>query len=173
MTPVETFFDGLEHSAISLWVRGDSFFAFPLIISVHTVGMGFVAGISAAIALRLLGAASDVPLRPLEKFFPVLWLAFAANFGSGVLLFLGYPYKAASNPLFYVKLFCIAAGVYFLLRVRARALRTVLWPGGASEPAAVKFLAWMLLFSWMGAILSGRLLAYTYTWLRVGVPGGF
>jgi hypothetical protein len=26
---------------------------------------------------------------------------------------------------------------------------------------------------WVGVILAGRLLAYTYTWLRVGMPNNF
>jgi hypothetical protein len=36
-----------------------------------------------------------------------------------------------------------------------------------------RFLAGLSLASWMGTIAAGRFLAYTFTWLRVGVPGGF
>jgi len=34
-------------------------------------------------------------------------------------------------------------------------------------------LAFVSLFCWAGAITAGRFLAYTFTWLRVGIPGGF
>jgi hypothetical protein len=49
MTPIEQFFDALEHTELSLWVRGPSMLAFPLILTVHTIGMGFLAGTSSAI----------------------------------------------------------------------------------------------------------------------------
>ena len=39
--------------------------------------------------------------------------------------------------------------------------------------SGAKVLASFSLASWMGAIAAGRFLAYTYTWLRVGMPGGF
>jgi hypothetical protein len=168
MTPVERVFDWLEHTDLSLWVRGESLLAFPTILSVHTIGMGFLAGTSAAIALRMLGVAKGVPLPALVKFYPVLWLAFAANAASGVLLFAGYPYKAASNPVFYVKLALIAAGLVLAVRIRDRVL---LVP--SPDPRLTARLASLSLAAWGGAILAGRLLAYTFTWLRVGVPGGF
>src|SRR4051794_28111683 len=111
MTPVEQFFDALEHTGLSLWVRGPSMLAFPLILTVHTIGMGFLAGTSSAIDLRILGVARHVPLPALEKFYPVLWIALGANAVSGVLLLAGYPYKAFSNPVFYVKLCFIALAI--------------------------------------------------------------
>ena len=50
----------LESTAASEWVRGSpSLFAFPGILSAHTVGMGLAAGINAAIALRILGVALE------------------------------------------------------------------------------------------------------------------
>ena len=166
VTPVEQAFEWLEHTDLSLWVRGESYFAFPLILTVHTIGMGFLAGTNAAIALRILGVAKTVPLPALEKFYPVLWLAFAANAVSGVFLFVGYPYKAATNPVFYVKLSLIALGLALAVKIRDGVLR-------APEAANAKTLARLSLVAWGGAILAGRLLAYTFTWLRVGIPGGF
>ena len=46
----------IESTAFSDWVRSSpSLFAFPGILSCHTVGMGLAAGINAAIAFRILG----------------------------------------------------------------------------------------------------------------------
>src|SRR5690349_15268831 len=120
MTPVEQLFYDLEHSALSAWVTG---LAFPWILVVHTLGMGFVAGTSAAVALRLLGVAGGVPVRVMEKFYPIIWIAFAANFASGVLLLIGYPYMAATNPVFYLKLTLIALGVFVMVKIRNQVLR--------------------------------------------------
>jgi hypothetical protein len=146
--------------------------AFPLILSVHTIGMGFLAGTSSAIDLRILGLAKGVPLAALEKFYPVLWLALAANFVSGILLFAGYPYKAFTNPDFYIKLSFIALAVVLVVKIRREVLRAPDAQAAASA-ASGRRLALLSLGSWIGAIAAGRLLAYTYTWLRVGIPGGF
>ena len=177
MTPTEQFFDWLEHAALSMWVHGESMFAFPLILVFHTIGMGFLAGIGAVIALRILGVAPQVPLAILGKFYPVLWFAFAMNAASGVLLFIGYPYKAFTNPVFYVKMFCVALGIYLIVRIRNEVLRAAIMVSGQSAAAAMprhaRTLAILSLVSWAGAILAGRLLAYTYTWLHVGFKGGF
>ena len=40
------------------------------------------------------------PPHELRRFAPIMWLGFWANTGSGVLLFLGYPTKALTNPVF-------------------------------------------------------------------------
>ncbi len=176
MTPIEQIFDWIEHTDLSMWIRGESMLAFPLILTVHVLGTGFLAGTSSAIALRILGVARQVPLGLLEKFYPILWVALTANVVSGTLLLIGYPYKAFTNPLFYVKLSLIALAVYLVVKIRNDVLRhpqrdkrrgeTSLWK-------RAKFLAGLSLASWMGTIAAGRFLAYTFTWLRVGIPGGF
>ena len=172
MTPIENAFDWLEHTPLSMWVRGESMLAFPTILSAHTLGMGFLAGTSAGIDLRLLGVANRVPISALQSFYPVMWLALAVNFLSGTLLFIGYPYKAATNPLFYIKLALIAVAVTLAVRIRNRVLRQP-----DLEAAAVlrrgRTLAAISLGCWAGVIFAGRLLAYTYSWLLVGMPNNF
>jgi len=171
VTPLEAGFDWIENTSLSMWVRGESMFAFPLILSAHTLGMGFLAGTSAGIDLRVLGLANRVPMSELAKFYPVMWLALAVNFTSGTLLLIGYPYKAFTNPLFYVKLTLIAVAVYLLVRIRREILLQ-------AEPAETvlrrgRSLAMVSLACWVGVIFAGRLLAYTYSWLLVGMPNNF
>ena len=53
----------LESTSLSTWVREEpSIYAFPLILSLHTIGLGFVAGINAVIALRILGVGGSIPI---------------------------------------------------------------------------------------------------------------
>lgn len=176
VTPVEQVFDWIEHTDLSMLIRGESIFSFPSILTVHVMGTAFLAGTSTAIALRILGVARQVPLKLLELFYPILWVALAANAISGTLLFIGYPYKAVTNPLFFVKLSLIALAIYLVVKIRNDVLRNP--QGDRAAPGAAlwkraRVLAGVSIATWMSAIAAGRFLAYTYTWLRVGIPGGF
>src|SRR6266852_9360174 len=106
------FFVWIEDSAFSVWVReSTSVFAFPTILSLHTIGMGLVAGINALVALRILGVAPGVPLIEMKRFLPVMWFGFWLNAASGVVLLIGYSTKALTNPVFYLKLTFIALAI--------------------------------------------------------------
>jgi hypothetical protein len=147
----------LESTTFSAWVReSPSLFAFPAILSCHTVGMGLAAGINAVIALRILGVAPNVPIAEMRKFLPVMWFGFWLNFVSGVVLLIGYPTKALTNPLFYVKLMLVALGVWLVGRIRPR------------MEYRPKGLAIASLCCWSGVIVAGRLLAYTYRHILAG-----
>ena len=113
----------VETSALSIWVReSPSVFAFPIILSFHTIGMGFLAGMNAAIALRILGFAPRVPLMEARRVFPVLWAGFWLNAVSGIVLLIAYPTKALTNPMFYFKLTCVALGLVTQTLIRRRVL---------------------------------------------------
>ena len=176
MTPTEQIFDWIEHTELSQWIVGPDMLAFPAILTVHVLGTGFLAGTSSAIALRILGVAPQVPLGLLKLFYPILWVALAANVVSGTLLLIGYPYKAFTNPLFYVKLSLIALAIYLVVKIRNEVLRD---PPGDKRPQdtavwrRARILAGLCLASWMSVIAAGRFLAYTHTWLRVGLPADF
>ena len=159
------FFIWLETTALSIWVReSPSIFAFPGILSLHTVGMGIVAGMNAAIDLRILGFAPRVPLTETRRLFPVLWFGFWLNAVSGVVLLVGYPTKALTNPVFYGKLGCVALGLVAQTLIRRRLLRDGV-SDTAPVPASWKLLALASLLFWAAAITTGRLLAYTYVTL--------
>jgi hypothetical protein len=153
---MDPFFIWLEATALSTWVReSPSDFAFPAILSLHTLGMGLVAGLNAAIALRILGIAPQVPFAEMKRFLPVMWFGFWLNAVSGVFLLIAYPTKALTNQVFYLKLTFIALAV-------AAAVKAV--------PKESKVWATVSLASWTGAITAGRLLAYTYTRLMATGP---
>jgi hypothetical protein len=158
----------LESTTFSTWVReSPSVFAFPAILSCHTVGMGLVAGINAALALRILGVAPGVPIAEMKRFFSVMWFGFWLNAISGVVLLIAYPTKALTNPVFYLKLMLVAVAVALVTPISRRVFEN---PNPNPDPPAigVKRLAIASLVCWAGVITSGRLLAYTYTRLMQG-----
>ena len=161
---MDPFLIWLESTAFSTWMReSPSMFAFPAILSCHTVGMGLVAGINAALALRILGAAPLVPLEEMKRFMPVMWFGFWLNAISGVALLIAYPTKALTNPVFYLKLALIALAMVLQRMISRRLFRDPKPPARAVTLAKLKLLAGASLVCWAGAITAGRFLAYTYT----------
>jgi hypothetical protein len=153
----------IETTWLSVWVRESiSVFAFPTVLAMHTIGMGFVAGVNGLIGLRILGIAPSVPLLELRRFLPVMWAGFWLNAASGVVLLIGYPTKAVTNPVFYLKLLFIALAMVTLSKIRKFVFENPKLDWGAIPPKG-RYLAAASLFCWSGAIFAGRLLAYTYS----------
>ena len=167
MDPVFAF---IEHTDLSEWIRGsESVFAFPAIITLHAIGMAFLAGGSAAIDLRILGFAPNLSLGAMGRFLPVLWLGFAINAVSGTLLLIAYPTKALTNPLFYIKLSLVVVALTLVYFVARDVLRRA-GPEGNPVAANARALAGASLAAWLVLIAAGRYLAYTHKWEMLGVP---
>ena len=163
MAAVFAFLGAIESSAASTWLReSPSLLAFPLMLSLHAIGMGLAAGINGAIALRILGAARRVPMEEWQRFLPVMWTGFWMNAASGVALLFAYPTKALTNPDFYLKLTLIALALV-VVRALDRRVFDAVSAHDASLTVPVRRLAVASLVCWSGAIIAGRLLAYTYT----------
>ena len=153
------FLETLENLGFSTWVReSPSKLAYPTILWLHVMGMGVVAGIGSVISLRLLGVSAKMPLRPLERLYPLMWWGFGINAVTGTALLLASASKRLVDPTFYVKMVFIFAGVAVLQLTRNRVFRS-LGPDGAL-PESAKILAWAGLICWVGAVTAGRLLAY-------------
>jgi hypothetical protein len=165
---MDAFLAFVEGSDLSSWIRGDSMLAFPTIITLHTICMGFLAGASSAIDLRILGAAPGIPLASLRPFYPLMWLAFAVNAVTGVLMVIGYPTKQLTNPLFYIKLSLVALGVWLVYRIGHEVLHAE--SGQKAITARAKWLAVASLAGWVSLIIAGRLLEYTHRWELIGIP---
>ena len=65
---MDPLFAWIETSALSEWIRGsDCVCAFPTIVTLHNVGMAFLAGGGIAIDLRIIGFAPGIPLKPMGR----------------------------------------------------------------------------------------------------------
>src|SRR5438067_10672654 len=111
----------IEDSGISTWLReSESPFAFYFVLLFHTFGLALLVGANAVVDLRLLGIQREIPLAPLKRLFGIMWLGFAINAASGVLLLIAYPTKALTNPVFYLKLILIGLAVWVMTRLSSR-----------------------------------------------------
>jgi hypothetical protein len=158
----DPFLAWLESTAFSVWMReSTALYAFPGILALHTIGLGLIAGLNSALDLRLLGFARHVPPREFIVFLPLMWLGLWMNILSGVALLIAYPTKALTNPVFYLKLTLIAIALMILKMVLRRVREGDAPAGSLKLPAAAS------LACWGGAIVAGRLLAYTCTRLTI------
>jgi len=150
----------IEQSGFSTWVReSSSILAFPTVLLLHTIGMGLVVGVNAGIDLRILGLAPALPLAPLERFLPVLWVGFWVNAATGVTLLMADVTTKLVNVDFAVKMIFIALAIINLQVLRKRVFRDPLIDKKPISSNA-KVLALTSLIFWLGAITAGRLMAY-------------
>ena len=160
---MDPIFSWLEATSISIWIReSPAIYGFPGILVLHTVGMAFLVGTSFAISLRTIGLAPGLRPERLLKFIPLMWFGLGLNAASGIALLLAYPTKALTNPLFYVKLGLIALALGGLRYLLKNVLPNPQFQQAPATPG-IRALAIATFLMWVGAITSGRFLAYTYT----------
>jgi hypothetical protein len=149
----------VETSGLATWVReSNSIWAYPTILTLHTVGLGLLVGANWALDLRLLGIGSNIPLAPLRRLFPAMWIGFWLNALTGVLLFTTEATTKGTTTIFIVKLGLVAIAV--------AVMKMTEWSvyGRGSMVAAVtgtaKALAVLSVVIWIAAIAMGRFMAY-------------
>jgi hypothetical protein len=153
--------DALAESGFAQLLRdGDTVFAYPTILALHTFGLIGVVGISVVLALRTLGVAADVPLGPLRKYVPVMWGAFWLNAVTGVTLFTFDGRAFATNVSFWVKLAAIVVAVVSVRLMVTRVLGDPAVRDTGRIPAGARPLAITVLVAWTVATTAGRVVAY-------------
>lgn len=148
------FFRALENTQFSIWIReSGSIWAYPIVLSLHTIGLGMLVGFNWVVDFRLLGFASDaIPLKSMERFFPWMWWGFWINAASGLVLTFADAATKLTSWVFGVKMVLIALAVAVLVQLRRR-----VFVQGTSDGKA---LAVVSIGLWVSATLMGRLMAY-------------
>ena len=155
-----TFIDWVENSALGIWMV-DSIWAYPIMLSMHAVGMSIVVGTVFMIDFRILGFAKEAPLTSFEGMLKVTWIGVLLNFLSGVALFASNPEQFLFNPLFWTKIGLMVLGVLSVFALWQKITSLLVEAGVMLEAtSAVKNLARFSLLLWLGVIIAGRLVAY-------------
>lgn len=150
----------LEGTALAAWIReSPSIWAYPTILTAHTVGLSVVVGLSTVVALRLVGFARRIPLGDLSRVFGALVAAFVLNAVTGVLLFIADATMKAGQPILYIKLALILAASWYTWRMRS-IVRLHASDNATIEIGQGRVAAWASLACWAAAITAGRLMAY-------------
>jgi hypothetical protein len=152
--------EAIEASVFAMWVK-ESSTAYVAVLAFHTIGLAFLVGISGITAMRILGVARDIPLEPMQDFFPLMFAGAALNVFTGGILMTLYPTNYLTEPTIYIKLAAIGVAI-----VIVRKLRSELFSGQTNveelaQTKPMRVLAVALLVSWLVATLAGRVMAYT------------
>ena len=153
------FFRSLQTSSFTDWFLGsDSIWTYPTVLTLHTVGMAILVGASFVIHLRVLQVAGAIPLRRLLPLYRFVWIGFAINLLSGLILFATEAADRIVDPVFYVKMASIAAALCLGAMVKRRVIVRQGAPEVTTGPS--RSMAAASLALWAIAIVAGRLMAY-------------
>jgi hypothetical protein len=155
------FLQWVEGLGFSTWVReSGSIWSYPLILFLHTVGLGFLVGPSVAIGVRLLGVGKGLPLPPMKRLYPIMWMGFWINATSGFILLMADATTKLTNWDFYVKLIFIGIAVWAQHVIRKRVFDEGDEQDLVMVPRTTRYLTIVMLVCWTFAITAGRLMAY-------------
>lgn len=154
------FLNWLENTPVSQWLASDPY-ANLVLLCCHAVGMGLVVGICWILSIRVLGYPRGLSLQTFESLARLAGAGFILNAASGVLLFCAAATRLIINTDFQLKMACIVlAGLSVWALDRSLATLDKDDPTPRfSTTAKVAAVACALL--WIGAIVSGRYIAYT------------
>lgn len=144
----------IEDSWLGMLVSSSEW-GYPIVLSLHALGMAALVGVSLILALRSLGMGKDVPITALAPYWNVALGGFVVNLLSGVALFMGSASTLFFNTAFHIKLVMVAIGLaltWCLVNVCVRRTGKV--------SAASKGIAGTALLAWVAALIAGRLIGY-------------
>ena len=127
--------------------------------TVHFFGFACIFGVAFAVSLRVLGFWKSMPFSAVHRILPLGVLGVVTNVFSGMLILQADSPRYLNEITFVPKIIFITIGaiavLYFSLSER-------LWQTKAGEdaPMSSKWVAALVLLSWIGVIMGGRLLPY-------------
>jgi len=162
------FLESLESTGISLFVReSDSLLSFPTILTTHAFGYCFILATNVIVSARLLGFATSIPLKPLRKLFPVMWVGLILTTITGLLLVMAAAQKRVPNPILWFKMILLAVATPMMWKFQMKVFEdpsvdenNIL--ASARTIAACQIALWLLI------MISGRLIPYSATILGDG-----
>ena len=153
------FLAAVENSGLSTWLReSNSIWAYPTVLTLHTIGLALLVGANAALDLRVLGVGKAIAVAELRPLMRWMWIGFWVNALSGVVLLAADATTKAASPMFLIKTGLVVAGVIVLRALDRQVFGAAAVPG-VLTPAA-RSLAVASLAIWFVAIAAGRLMAY-------------
>jgi len=137
----------------------------PIVESLHFIGLSLLVGTISLFDLRLLGVAKLIPIGALHRLVPWGLAGYGVSIMTGALFLMAEPDQYVYNPAFHLKvLFMVVAGLnasaFYLT-----AYRLTTAPGAPAEaPRSTKAIAAASLMLWFSVIIAGRLITFYRPW---------
>lgn len=154
------FLGWLQNTPVAIFVA-EVLWAYPLLETLHTLGMAMLLGSLGLINLRVLGYKSALSLIGTRDLLPIAWIGFTINAASGLLLFTSDAMTFFASNTFRVKISLIV-----LAGINAAILGRRIYGEHADSielgetTSSLKLLAGSSLVFWVIAVICGRIYAY-------------
>jgi hypothetical protein len=155
-------FEAIEAFPLAAWLR-QSVWAYPIVNTLHILGVALLIGSVVALDLRLLGLWRRAGVAALARVLaPLSFAGFALAACMGVLLFIVRAADYAPLWLFQVKMaLLVLALANAMILLRSAAWRRLAGPGSDEYvPPRLRLLAALSLLLWLGVMTFGRLVGY-------------
>jgi hypothetical protein len=153
------FLEWLQFSWLGSFVA-ENLWAYPILETLHVMGMALLFGVLGLINLRVLGYKHELPLIGTRELLPLAWGGFTVNVLTGLALFSSDAVYFFSSITFRVKILLIVLGGINAAVLSQGIYRESSTGADIVLPASAKVVAASSLVFWVGAILAGRLVAY-------------
>lgn len=147
------------------WASGvkESAWQFPVIETIHSLGLAVMLWPAALLDMRLLGIV--MKKRPVSEvasqFLPWVWTGFVMMISTGVILFSSEAVKCYDSPFFRTKLVLLVLAGANALLFHTTVFRDVeAWDKSPHTPLRAKIAGACSLAIWIGVVAMGRALAY-------------
>ncbi|URM26111.1 hypothetical protein LLY42_19405 [Pseudomonas frederiksbergensis] len=152
----------LQDTSVATFIR-ESGSAFPVLESVHVIGIALVFGTIAVVDLRLLGVASHrrSALRLIKDLLPFTWVAFVACVITGLFMFAANATTYAENTAFLCKMgVLLLAGLNMGIFHLGVFRRIAEWDTTLTPPSQARVAGFSSLALWAGVVFLGRWIAF-------------
>lgn len=159
------FFDRAALDAIqATWLGGQMrniYWLFPLMETIHFIGLSVMFGALMVIDLRVMGVAPFINMQAAMRFIPVAIIAFAVNLLTGLAFLSADPHRYFPNISFQWKIGLIfVAGLNALWFWFGEHKQLVALADGEQADFRAKFIAFLSLIVWIAVIVFGRMIPY-------------
>ena len=164
MLPLRHLFEWVDTFPSSIYIRED-LTLFPLLLTVHLVGMTIFAGLVIMMDLRLCGIGNlRTPFTQCQRrLFPWQMVGMTISAITGLILVYGQPMRYYGNVYFWMKTMMMILAAVNALAFHYGTYHSVgKWDSDATLPFGAKLAAAISLALWATVIMSGRLMAYNW-----------
>ncbi|MDA3672164.1 MULTISPECIES: DUF6644 family protein [Burkholderia cepacia complex] len=159
---IKPILQGIHDSRLSAFIRENAV-AFPLLESLHVLGIALVLGTIAIVDLRLLGygAHRRSARRLIHELLPLTWIAFGVAVTTGGLMFVSNVLTYAENSFFWYKMAVLfAAGVNMSIFHLGIYRRIGEWDEISPPPRSARVAGLGSLSLWAVVVVLGRWIGF-------------